>query len=49
MQKPKKQPLELHKGCKGCGRNCLWNSPVVTKEKNQQASNNLFNCNSKKL
>lgn len=48
MQKPKKVPLEFHKGCRGCIKNCLWNNPVVTKEKNQSASNNLFGCNSRK-
>ncbi len=48
MQKPKKNPLEFHKGCRDCGRNCLWNTPVVTKEKNQQTSNTLFHCNTKK-
>jgi len=47
MRPPKKRiPLERHKGCRGCTRNCLWNGNVVTKEKNQAASNNLYGCNS---
>ena len=48
VQKPKKIPLEIHKGCKGCIKNCIFNTSVVSKEKNQQVSNNLFGCNSKK-
>lgn len=48
MRKPKPQPLELHKGCKGCSANCIYNKPITTKMKNQQATNVKYGCNTSK-
>jgi hypothetical protein len=45
---PKQKPLEFHKGCKNCNKNCKFNSPVVSKEKNAQSNGRLFACNSSK-
>lgn len=48
VRKPKKIPLELHKGCKGCKANCRFNSSVTTRAKNQQASDIRYGCNTSK-
>jgi len=47
-RKPKKLPLEFHKGCKDCFANCIYNKPVTTKLKNSQASELKYGCNSSK-
>ncbi len=48
--KRSKRPEELvrHKGCKDCKANCLHNSPVTTKIKNQQTSDIKYSCNTTK-
>lgn len=46
IKKPKKVELVLHKGCRSCSRNCLFNRPVTTKDKNSQASDLKYRCNS---
>ncbi len=48
MRKPKKFPLESHKGCKDCFANCIFNKPVTTKDKNRSASKMKYGCNSSK-
>lgn len=47
-KKPKKVELVSHKGCRGCGKVCQFNKPVTTKNKNQQASDVKFGCNTSK-
>ncbi len=48
--KRKRKPEELvrHIGCKDCNGNCIFNRPVTTKSKNQQASVNKYTCNTTK-
>ena len=48
VRKPKKIPLEAHKGCKECMSHCTYNKPCTTKSKNQQASDVKYGCNSSK-
>jgi len=47
MKRDKRQkPLEYHKGCKGCTRECIFNRPCVSFEKYQQESDKKYGCNS---
>ena len=48
MRKQKPIPLEMHKGCRGCSANCLFNSLVTTRLKNSQASDIKYGCNTSK-
>ena len=48
VKKQKPISLELHNGCKDCGRVCKFNRPVTTKLKNSQATKQKFKCNSSK-
>ena len=45
MRKPRRIPLELHKGCRDCKANCVFNNPVTTKSKNLSASDIKYGCN----
>lgn len=47
-KKPKKIPLEFHKGCRDCKARCLFNSLCTTKTKNQSASDMKYGCNTSK-
>jgi hypothetical protein len=45
MRKIKPAVLEMHKGCKGCSANCIFNNPVTTKFKNSSSSDKKYGCN----
>ncbi len=48
VRKPKKIPLEAHKGCKDCKAHCLHNRACTTKAKNSQVSDGKYGCNTTK-
>ena len=37
-----------HAGCRGCGKECLHNGPVATKEVADRTKRMLFACNDRK-
>jgi len=41
--------LERHAGCRWCGRKCLYNCPVATKEVAARSERMLFSCNDRKF
>lgn len=48
IRKQKPIPLELHKGCRGCTNQCVYNKLVTTKLKNSQVSDIKYGCNTSK-
>ena len=48
IKKQKPIPLELHKGCRGCARQCVYNGLVTTKNKNSQSFDDKYGCNTTK-
>jgi hypothetical protein len=49
-RKQKPIQLEMHKGCLGCTRQCVYNGLVTTKFKNQSGSalSSKYKCNTSK-
>jgi len=47
-KKPKPIPLEAHRGCRGCTRQCVYNGLVTIKAKNSQAFDLKYGCNTSK-
>ena len=41
--------LEVHAGCSWCGKKCLHNGPVATKEVAARSERILFACNDRKF